>query len=63
MGRENCNMCSCLGDTIYCDYYDVFYMKCSDMENCPEGLDDEDLDEEDFYHNDDWALDQDFGSN
>lgn len=61
MGRGNCTMCHFLGTTQYCDYYDVFFARCVNIEDCPDGLDDEDFDEEDFYHDDDWALDQDFG--
>ena len=48
MDRIDCNMCHCLGDKIYCSYYDVFYMLCDNVKDCSEGLDDE-WDEDDEY--------------
>jgi hypothetical protein len=49
MGRENCQMCHFLGDTMYCDFYDVFYAKCEGINICPDGLDED----EDEYDDDD----------
>jgi len=46
MGRENCMMNHCLGENVFCGYFDCFYMKCGDVKKCPEGLDSEDF--EDF---------------
>jgi len=54
MGRENCSMTDHLGGEIYCGYYDVFFMKCNDCLECPEGLDDED---DDYYNDDDYYED------
>ena len=48
MRRENCQMCHCLGDTIFCDYYDVFFMECNDVDHCPDGLDDDDNEDYDY---------------
>jgi hypothetical protein len=49
MGRENCSMCDYLGDTKYCGYYDVFFMKCEQLADCPENLDyDEENEDEDY---------------
>ena len=46
MGRENCNMCSVHMGKIFCDYYDAFCRECSEVEVCPDGLDDdEELDD------------------
>ena len=53
MGRGSCGMCHNLGNTIYCDYYDVFFMKCEAIKSCPDGLDDEDDDYEDYDNCDD----------
>ena len=53
MGREQCGMCDYLGSTRYCDYFDAFSMKCSSIKygDCPDGLDDDDEDEE-------WDIDE-----
>jgi len=50
IGRENCQMCHYLGDDKYCNYFDVFFAKCEEMVECPDGLDDE---EDDDYYDDD----------
>ncbi len=50
MGRENCSTCDWLMGEMYCGDRDFAYAKCTDMKECPEGLDDddEDLDQADF---------------
>lgn len=51
MGREICGMCHVAGGNIYCSYYDFMYNLCTDVGDCPEGLDDEEGDDEDdFYY-------------
>ena len=44
-------MCEYLGSTRYCSYYDVFFMKCDNCLECPDGLDNED-EEEEYYDED-----------
>lgn len=49
MDRTDCNMNHWLGNKIFCSYYDVFYMRCDNVKDCPEHLDDDeddDFDEE-----------------
>ena len=46
MGRENCMMCQVHSGKIYCDYYDAFCMLCEELEVCPDGLDDDEPDED-----------------
>jgi len=49
MRRHECQMCHYLGDTKFCDYYDMFYMECADVKICPDGLDDEFDEDEGMY--------------
>ena len=55
MRRYECQMCHYLGNTKFCDYYDVFFMECADVKVCPDGLDeefDDDLDEDEYDEDD-----------
>ena len=45
MDRNDCMMCDFLGDDKYCSYYDVFFARCEDIKECPDGLDDDNMDE------------------
>ena len=47
MSREYCMMKDTVGSVIFCGYFDCMYMKCEDVIDCPEHLDDDD-DEEDI---------------
>lgn len=47
MERWDCTMCHELGGIQYCNYYDVFYMRCDNVVDCPENLDNDDCYEED----------------
>ena len=47
MGREYCNMSEELLGETYCGFYDFGYAKCHEVKTCPEGLDDNE-DEEDY---------------
>jgi hypothetical protein len=50
MGREDCMMCDIVRGNIYCAYYDFMYNLCTDVKDCPEGLDyDDNYDYEDDY--------------
>lgn len=52
MGRENCNTYDLIGDNSYCAYFDYGCFECHKINNCPDGLDDDDDDydaEVDFY--------------
>lgn len=44
MGRENCLMCTVIGNDVFCGYYDVGFMTCSEIpfSTCPAGLDNDD---------------------
>ena len=54
MRRYLCGMCHYLGEEKYCDYYDVFYMKCDEMTECPDGLDDEEEYDEEYYSDEEY---------
>ncbi len=47
MGREVCGMCHYLGSDTFCDFYDCFYMKCEEVKDCPDDLDEDDYEDED----------------
>jgi len=49
MGREDCTSYIEIDGEIYCGYYDVGFVKCDDVEHCPEGLDELDEDEDELY--------------
>jgi len=50
-----------LGARIYCSYYDVFYMLCDSVKDCPENLDDEyETYEEDDGYNSMYDWDEDY---
>lgn len=53
MGRERCTMNHCIDEECYCDYYDFGCMKCSDIEECPDGYDFDDDIDDDIYE-DEW---------
>ena len=54
MRRDLCNMCDYLGEEKYCSYYDVFYMKCDEVSECPDGLDDEEEYDEEYYSDEEY---------
>lgn len=54
MGREYCQMCEVHRGKIFCSYYDVFTHECHEINDCPEGLDD---DEPEYYEGDDYPYD------
>lgn len=53
MDRSSCMMCTHQGGETFCDYYDYGYMKCVEVPfgKCPDGLDDEELDDDDCCPN------------
>ena len=52
MERLNCQMCHFLGSKKYCDYYDIFFQKCDNIEICPDGLDEESEYNEEYCNGD-----------
>jgi hypothetical protein len=60
MGREQCQMCQVVGGKVYCDYYDFMYMLCEEQEHCPDGLDDNELEYDEYE--DDYDNDNDYES-
>jgi len=47
MGREDCSMCDIINGVTYCGFQDAMYSKCTDRLVCPDGLDDDDMDDDD----------------
>jgi hypothetical protein len=45
MDRCNCTMSEVWSGIIYCGYYDILCMKCEEVTDCPEELDEDDDEE------------------
>lgn len=41
MDRDNCGNSHYLGGEVFCGYYDFGYYRCSEVVECPEGLDED----------------------
>ena len=51
MSREYCMIMEEIRGQFYCGFYDFACRLCSEIKDCPDGLDDDEIDED--YNNDD----------
>ncbi len=54
MGREKCTMCDIISGQLYCGYKDYMYLLCSEEKHCPEGLDDDNYEDNNEDTEDDY---------